>query len=139
MTNPDAVPDERPAAIALGCSGVQHVALCSGDLARSREFYVTALGLPLLMESAYQFVVLAGQTSVGVHGPAPAREPLDLGHGALLHLALGCNSEAELVRIADELAARGIESSGVSVDELFDRRYVRFRDPDGVHWEVCVT
>ena len=143
MTNPQAMPDERPAAIALRCGAVQHVALCSGDLARAREFYVAALGLPLLMESADQFIVLAGQTSVGVHCTTSSSDqvygPREKEHAGLLHLALGCESDAELARIAEELATRGVATTGVCIDDLFDRRYVRFRDPDGIHWEVCVT
>lgn len=127
---------EPPPALAGRTSGVHHVALRSADLARSREFYVAALGLPLLMESHEQFVVLAGETSVGVHrGAPPGDEPRAPGIG-LDHLSLDCDSEAELARIAEALAARGVASSGVCSDALFDRRYVSFCDPDGIRWEV---
>ena len=127
--------------IALRCSGVRHIALRSADLARARGFYVEALGLPLLMESSEQFVVLAGETSVAVHGPAPpsgARDSHPEGTG-LDHPALACDSEAELARIAGALAAHGVVSSGVRTDALFERQFVSFCDPDGIRWEVCVA
>jgi glyoxylase I family protein len=139
MTMPGIPREDALPAITPRTSGVHHVALRSADLARSREFYVAALGLPLLMESHDQFVVLAGQTSVGVHGGAAGTDPPDAPRTGLHHLSLGCDSDAELARIAEALAARGVESTGVRTDELFDRRYVSFHDPDGIRWEVYVT
>ena len=139
MTTSGSPRDDLLPAIAPRTSGVHHVALRSADLARSREFYVAALGLPLLMESHDQFVVLAGQTSVGVHGGGAGTDPPDAPRTGLHHLSLGCDSDAELARIAEALASRGVASSGVRIDELFDRRYVAFHDPDGVCWEVYVT
>lgn len=126
-------------AVAPRTSGVHHVALRTADLARSRDFYVAALGFPLLMEAADQFVVLAGETSVGVHDLGAGTDPPATPRAGLDHLSLGCESEAELARIAEALAARGVASSGVCTDELFDRRYVAFHDPDGIRWEVYVA
>lgn len=127
------------AVVAPSCTVVHHVALRSADLARSREFYVDALGLPLLMEGTALFIVLAGQTSIGVHGPAsttPPDDTFDPARVGLEHVTLGCESDDELARVAGELAARGVETSGVCTDELFGRRYVAFRDPDGIRWEL---
>jgi catechol 2,3-dioxygenase-like lactoylglutathione lyase family enzyme len=129
-------------AVAPQCTGVQHVALRSADLARSRGFYVETLGLPLLMDSHDQFVVLAGQTSVGVHAPAagtPDAVMLEPPRVGLEYLSLCCETDGELARIAEALAARGIDSTGVCTDAVLERRFVAFRDPDGIRWEVYVT
>ena len=146
MTDLPASP--QPPGVAPRCSGVQHVALRSADVARARAFYVDTLGLPLLMESHDQFVVLAGETSVEVCGtpaagaelrprdPPPERELPPLG---VEHLSLCCDSDRELARIAAALATHGIESTGPSTDELFERRFVAFRDPDGLRWQVYVS
>jgi catechol 2,3-dioxygenase-like lactoylglutathione lyase family enzyme len=140
MTNLEPTP--RDPGVSPRCSGVQHVALRSADVARARAFYVDALGLPLLMESAEQFVVLAGETSVGVSAAppgtieAPAADASPIG---VSHLSLSCESDRELARIAAALVAHGIASTGPDTDALFERRFVAFRDPDGVRWEVYVS
>ena len=142
MTTPRSSSPASVAAIVPQCTFVQHVALRSTDLERARRFYVDALGLPLLMETAELFVVLAGQTSLAIHGPAPATAGPGGGavvHAGLEHLVLGCDGEDELARVAGALAAHGVDSTGIRTDEVFGRRSVAFRDPDGVHWELTVT
>lgn len=141
MTDLSPVPHDRPG-VAPRTSGVHHVALRSADVARARAFYVDALGLPLLMEAADQFVVLAGETSVGVCGAPPGSAPTQASAPppvGLAHLSLCCESDRELARIAAALAAHGIEMTGPATDELFERRFVSFLDPDGVRWQVYVS
>ena len=121
------------AAVTPRCTGVQRVELASADLARAREFYVDALGFPLLLDTQAKVVVLVGETPVAVHG-SPATPPL-----GVERLVVGCEGDAELDRVAAALAGRGVETDGVRVDELFGRRRIAFRDPDGVRWELSET
>jgi glyoxylase I family protein len=53
--------------------------------------------------------------------------------------ALACGDEAELTRVAAALAAAGVENSGVKVDATLDRRYVAFKDPDRIAWELYMA
>jgi glyoxylase I family protein len=55
------------------------------------------------------------------------------------HVALACDDEAELRRVAGALTASGIENTGVKLDEALQRRYVAFRDPDGIKWELYMA
>lgn len=149
MTTPRATeqPGQAPARTAAPvvvprCTIVQHVALRSADLARARDFYVEALGFPLLMETTTMCVVLAGQTTISVHGPAGASALDDAPDDACVgveHLVLGCEGDAELERVARALAELGVHTGGIRVDELFGRRYVAFRDPDGIRWEISAA
>ena len=55
------------------------------------------------------------------------------------HIALACTDEAELARVADALAAAGVENTGVKLDETLGKRYVAFKDPDRIAWELYMA
>lgn len=131
---------DLPAPARIATTGLDHVALRSTDLARSRHFYVDVLGFPLLLERENLFIMRAGDALVGVVGPhertpegdvfAPFRVGLD-------HIALRCESERELHRTAAALTALGIENTGVKVNPIRGNRYVAFKDPDRIAWQLC--
>ena len=116
-----------------------HVA---ADLARSRVFYIERLGFPVLMESSSLFLFAAGQTAFGVRAPdaaTAADDAFDPFRVGLDHIALACNDEAELRRVAKALMASGIENTGVKMDPTLGKEYVAFKDPDGVSWEFYMV
>jgi catechol 2,3-dioxygenase-like lactoylglutathione lyase family enzyme len=147
MTAPAAA--DRPAAsyaatptIGLRTRGVHHLALRVTDLARAKVFYVDRLGFPLLMETPELFLFAAGGTAFGVRGPAAETDPADAFtpfRVGLDHVALACDDEAELRRVAAALAAAGVENTGVKLDETLQKNYVAFRDPDGIKWEFYMA
>lgn len=51
------------------------------------------------------------------------------------HIALGCEDEAELERVANALNEAGVENTGLKMDEALDKRYVAFKDTDRIAWE----
>ena len=55
------------------------------------------------------------------------------------HVALGCADEAELVRVARALEAALVPTTGLRFDEVLRRRYVAFKDPDGIAWEFYMA
>ena len=41
--------------------------------------------------------------------------------------------------MAGALASAGVENTGVKLDPLLNRRYVAFKDPDRIAWEVYMA
>src|SRR3954463_16124656 len=116
MTTSRASASAELAAVTPRCTGVQRVELQSADLARARDFYVDALGFPLLLEARAMFVVLVGETPVAVHGHADEHtgEPTGEQVGAgLERLVVGCDGDVELERVGAALATRGVATSGL--------------------------
>lgn len=151
--------------IAPQTTGVHHLAMRSGDLTRAREFYGSTLGFPIVLETWDSFVALAGGTLLVVRSPesrtpAPSTgsrashstgsgisrassrdaadrfDPLCVG---LSHVALACDDETELERVARALEAAQVPSTGLRFDALLRRRYVAFRDPDGIAWQFYMA
>ncbi len=122
-------------AITIKTPGIHHISLRVSDFARARHFYLETLGFPLIMEMPNLFLFSAGSTAIGIR---PAQEsggfnPLRVG---MDHLALACEDEAELERVAAALSAAGIENTGVKVEKAIDKKYVAFKDPDRIAWEL---
>ncbi len=128
--------------IQIKTPGVHHIALRSTDLARSKRFYTETLGFPLLLEVPGLFLFAAGQTAIGVRAPeesTPKGETFNPFRVGLDHLALGCEDEAELERVANALNEAGVENTGVKMDETLGKRYVAFKDPDRISWEFYMA
>jgi catechol 2,3-dioxygenase-like lactoylglutathione lyase family enzyme/ketosteroid isomerase-like protein len=128
--------------VALQTTGVHHLTLRSTDLARARDFYGGTLGFPIVLQTPVLFIALAGATAVAVRGPDPQTpdgdrfDPFRVG---LDHIALLCGREAELERVAAALDAADVPSTGIRVDPTLQRRYVAFKDPDGIAWELYMS
>lgn len=128
--------------ISIKTTGVHHVSLRCTDLERSRVFYIERLGFPLLLETKDLFLFLAGQTAIGVRAPAPNTPPedtFDPFRVGLDHVALGCTEEAELHRVAAALTQAGVEHTGVKTAALLEKKYLAFKDPDGIKWELYMA
>lgn len=122
-------------------SGLDHLALRVTDLARSRRFYAEVLGLPIVVESERVFIMQVGDTLVGCVGPdgdMPDRDRFSPHRVGLDHLAARCADETSLQRVAAALTAAGVEHTGIRVNPVRGNRYVAFRDPDGIAWQVAV-
>ena len=124
-------------------TGLHHVAIIASDYARSKAFYVDALGFTILREiwraerqSWKCDLALPGvQIELFTFPAAPARpsHPEALG---LRHLAFSvADIEAEMAR----LATHGIACEPVRVDEHTGQRFTFFADPDGLPLELYET
>ena len=106
---------------------VDFLSVHSTDVARSREFYVETLGLPVdagADRGERGFEVSAGQLCLSVWNPTSAG--MELGPNPA-HVALHVDDVAEARK---ELEAKGIEFEG----DIFDSGVCHmafFRDPDG--------
>ena len=128
--------------IQIKTPGIHHIALRSTNLERSKQFYTETLGFQLLMEVPGLFLFAAGSTAFGVRGPeenTPKGETFNPHRVGLDHLALGCEDEAELERVATALKAAGVENTGVKLDETLGKKYVAFKDPDRISWEFYMA
>ena len=128
--------------INIKTAGVHHVSLRSGDLERSKQFYTETPGFKLLMEADNIFLFLAGGTAFGVRGPVaetPSGGRFNPHRVGLDHVALACEDEKDLQTVADALTAAGIQNTGAKMDETLGKRYVAFKDPDGIAWEYYMA
>jgi catechol 2,3-dioxygenase-like lactoylglutathione lyase family enzyme len=130
------------APINMQTTGVHHIAVRVSDFSRARRFYSETLGFPILLEVPDLFVVAAGTTAVAIRGPDEQTrqgdrfDPFRVG---LDHIALACGDEAELSRVAAALTEAGVENTGVKLDETLGKRYVAFKDPDRIAWELYMA
>jgi len=128
--------------IAPHTSGIHHLALRSADLPRARAFYGGTLGLPIVLETPAIFIALAGATAIAVRGPdaaTPADDRFNPFRVGLDHVALACGCETELERVAAALDAARVPSTGLTFDTVLQRRYIAFKDPDGIAWEFYMA
>jgi catechol 2,3-dioxygenase-like lactoylglutathione lyase family enzyme len=128
--------------IGITTTGIHHLALRSTDLTRARAFYGGTLGFPVVLETPALFICLAGETAIAIRGPEAITVPpdrFDPFRVGLDHVALACRTDAELSRVAGALAAAGVTSTGVKLDAVLQRRYVAFKDPDGIAWEFYMA
>ena len=128
-------------AIGIKTPGIHHVALRVTDFDRAREFYVGTLGFQAAIDTPDLLIFLAGSTAIGIRGPVQGTPPdaFDPFLAGLDHLALACEEEAELERVAKALEEAGVENTGVKLDETLGKKYVAFKDPDRIAWEFYMA
>lgn len=129
-------------AIDINTPGVHHIALRVTDLERAKRFYVQTLGFAPLLEVDNLFIFAAGSTAVAVRGPdpkTPLRDAFNPFRVGLDHLALTCQDESELDRVASALNQAGVENTGVKTDDVLGKKYVAFKDPERIQWELYMA
>jgi glyoxylase I family protein len=122
--------------------GVHHIALRVTDLERAKRFYVQTLGFSPLLEIDNLFIFAAGSTAVAVRGPdsqTPSGDVFNPFRVGLDHIALACDSEDELDRVATALSGAGVQNTGVKVDDVLGKKYVAFKDPERIQWELYLS
>lgn len=128
--------------IEIKTTGVHHIALRVTHLPRAKQFYTETLGFPVLMDSPELVLFLAGGTAFGLRGPSPESPKQDVfspHRVGIDHIALACTDETELERVADALKAAGVENTGAKLDPTLGKRYVAFKDPDRIAWELYMA
>lgn len=128
--------------INIKTTGVHHVAIRSTDMERSKRFYIELLGFKLMLELPELFLFQAGESVFGVRAPdaqTPEGDKFSPFRVGLDHIALSCDDEAELERVAQALTEAGVENTGVKTDPALGKRYVAFKDPDRISWELYMA
>ena len=117
--------------------GIHHISLRCRDMEITKKFYQSTLGLSLVYESPTLNAFLIGTVIIGIRKAETKSEkevfnPMNIG---LDHLAIACETEEELHRVAKGLQDAGVENTGVKMDETLKKLYVAFKDPDRIQWE----
>jgi catechol 2,3-dioxygenase-like lactoylglutathione lyase family enzyme len=123
-------------------TGVHHVALRVTNLPRAKQFYTETLGFPMIMEVPGLVLFLAGGTAFGLRAPSdqtPANDSFSPHRVGIDHIALACTDETELDRVAEALEKAGVDNTGAKMDETLGKRYVAFKDPDRIAWELYMA
>src|SRR2546428_9946034 len=116
--------------------GVHHVTLRVADFRRSKQFYTETLGFPIALEQPDLLIILAGNTAVGIRAPVGGTpkgdrfNPLRVG---LDHLAIACQDEAELGRVAKALTQAGNGKPGSEKEWTSGKRDWGFTKPRREH------
>lgn len=120
---------------------VHHIAIICADYQRSKEFYTVTLGLEIIREvyrearNSYKLdLALNGHYIIELFSfpdpPARSSRPEALG---LRHLAFACH---DVAAAKTQLAAKGVMSEEIRVDEFTGRKFTFFNDPDGLPLEL---
>lgn len=120
--------------------GIHHIALRCIDMEITKKFYQDVLGFTLALDTPDIIGFLAGNIILAFKKatarPGEVFTPFNIG---LDHIALACETEEELQRVAKELSEAGVENTGVKLDETLQKLYVAFKDPDRIQWEFYMA
>ena len=129
-------------AITPKTSGIHHIALRCSDMTTTKNLYQNILGLPLALDTPELMGFSAGNVFIGFKQASPKHpddttfNPFNIG---MDHLAMGCESEEELNRVAEGLSDAKVENTGVKLDNTLNKLYVAFKDPDRIQWEFYMV
>ncbi len=108
----------------IEASGIDHIVLHVGDIARSRQFYTDVLGITVYRENERQVFLHAGAQGVALF-KRPDGMPLAAG-GDMNHLALSVAS-GSYETLKAELERHGVRVTGRPGED----HCIYFADPDG--------
>jgi glyoxylase I family protein len=122
-------------------NGIHHVAVICSDYARSKRFYVELLGLRVIAETcraarqSYKLDLAlpdGSQIELFSFPGSPPRPSYPEARG-LRHLAFEVD---DLDGCIAELQSKGVQVEPVRLDELTNRRFTFFADPDDLPIEL---
>lgn len=121
--------------------GFHHVAIICSDYQKSKHFYVDILGFSVITETyrkernSYKLDLRVGdrdQLELFSFPNPPARPNRPEACG-LRHLAFAVDN---LDQVYADLRSNGVELEEIRIDELTNRRFTFFKDPDGLPLEI---
>ncbi|MEP6465321.1 MAG: VOC family protein [Parafilimonas sp.] len=114
--------------------GIHHINLRCSNLKASRNFYSAVLGFPIALENDELFAFPVGGVFIVFKKAEDGAtfNPFTIGTD---HIAIACESEEELNRVAQGLSDASVENTGVKLDETLQKMYVAFKDLDRIQWE----
>lgn len=125
-------------AIAPKTPGIHHINLRCSDLEAAKNFYQDTIGFPVVLQTSDLFAFPIGNVFI-VFKKAEDNahfNPFTIGTD---HIAIACETEEELNRVAQGLSDAGVENTGVKTDPTLQKQYVAFKDPDRIQWEFYMV
>ena len=115
-------------------TGIHHINLRCSNLDASKIFYRDIIGFPIALENDQLFAFPVGNVFIVFKKADDEAKfnPFTIGTD---HLAIACESEEELRRVAQGLSDTNVENTGVKLDTTLQKQYVAFKDPDRIQWE----
>ncbi|BBD64179.1 glyoxalase/bleomycin resistance protein/dioxygenase [Nostoc commune NIES-4072] len=122
-------------------TGIHHVAIICSDYNRSKKFYVEVLGFPIIQETfraernSYKLDLRVGENAqIELFSfPNPPERPSKPEACGLRHLAFKVDDVEETVFY---LKSKGIEVENIRVDEITNKKFTFFKDPDNLPLEI---
>lgn len=129
-------------AITPKTAGIHHIALRCMDMDVTKNFYQNTIGLTLALDTPELIGFVAGSVFIAFKKATPGHNGGSVFNPFIVgmdHIALSCETEEELHRVAKGLAEAGVENTGVKTDETLQKQYVAFKDPDRIQWEFYMV
>ncbi|MCC5622792.1 VOC family protein [Nostoc sp. CHAB 5715] len=122
-------------------TGIHHVAIICSDYDRSKKFYVEVLGFPIIQETfraarnSYKLdLKVAENTQIELFSfPNPPERPSKPESCGLRHLAFKVDDVEETVIY---LKSKGVEVENIRIDEITNKKFTFFKDPDNLPLEI---
>ncbi|MBW4453793.1 MAG: VOC family protein [Nostoc indistinguendum CM1-VF10] len=122
-------------------TGIHHVAIICSDYDRSKKFYVEVLGFPIIQETfrternSYKLDLrVAENAQIELFSfPNPPERPSKPEACGLRHLAFKVDDVEETVFY---LKSKGVEVENIRVDEITNKKFTFFKDPDNLPLEI---
>lgn len=125
---------------AMHIKSIHHIAIICSNYDRSKHFYTTILGAKVICETwreqrqSYKLDLHMGNAQIELFSfPKPPARPTRPEACGLRHLALAVeNLESAIAH----LQGHDIAVEPIRLDELTDKRFTFFQDPDGLPLEL---
>lgn len=125
----------------MNIKGIHHIAIIAGDYERSKHFYTEVLGFTIIKETfrkernSYKLdLAINGIYSIELFSFPNNRERASFPESkGLRHLAFSVDSIAVAV---SELMAHGVEVQSIRTDEITNKQFCFFYDPNGQPLEL---
>lgn len=125
----------------MNIKGIHHIAIIAGDYERSKKFYTEVLGFTIIKETfrkernSYKLdLAIDGIYSIELFSFPNNRERASFPESkGLRHLAFAVDSVAVAV---SELMAHGVVVQSIRTDEITNKQFCFFYDPNGQPLEL---
>lgn len=122
-------------------TGIHHIAIICSDYERSKTFYTEVLGFSIIQETfrsqrnSYKLDLRVGEKQQielfsFANPPERINNPEACG---LRHLAFEVDDIEQTVL---ELKSKGVEVENIRIDDITDKRFTFFKDPDALPLEI---
>ena len=125
----------------LKTTGIHHVAIICSDYEKSKRFYVDILGFAVIHETfrsarnSYKLDIRVSEREMIelFSFPHPPQRPSTPEACGLRHLAFKVEDINQAVAY---LKSQNIEVEEIRIDEITEKRFTFFKDPDGLPLEI---